>query len=225
MNRKLERELNGPSATEVILGAALSLVLGAVLAAVYLVLKPVSTVKEMSKEPVAGVVYYLEGSRDSSKAREAMSKQKNLIQGGTIALNEDELNALAAAATVPAVAAKAGDKAPASAAPQSVAAGSPNFRIRGGVLQIGVPVNVNVAGLSQRVIVQARGGFAKHGDTFVFQPTEFYVGSCPLQNVPVAKAIVMKQVLGAVSMPQDLAAAWRKLSDVTVEGSTLTLTM
>lgn len=222
MNKKLERELNGPSATEVILGAVLSLVLGAALAAVYLVLKPVSTAKELPKEPVEGVVYYLEGSRDSSKAREALTKRKNFIEGGTIALSEDELNTLVAAV---APAAKADAKAAASTATQSVAAGAPNFRIRDGVLQIGLPVNVNVAGFSRRVIVQARGGFEKHGDLFAFEPSEFYVGSCPLQNLPAAKGIVTKKVLGAVVVPEELAAAWSRLSDVTIDGSTLKLTM
>lgn len=222
MNKKLERELNGPSWTEVILGVVLSLVLGAALAAVYLVFKPVATVREMPKEPAEGVVYYLEGSRDSSKARDAMAKQTSFIRGGTIVVNEEELNALAAAATAPAP--KADPKA-ATPAAQSVAAGVPNFRIRDGVMQIGVPVSLNVAGFSQRVILQARGGFEKHGDVFVFAPSELYVGSCPLQNLPVAKGIVMTKVLGAAKVPEELAAAWGNLSDVTVEGSTLKLTM
>jgi hypothetical protein len=225
MNKKLERELNGPSATEVILGAILSLVLGAALAAVYLVLKPVATVKEIPKEPAEGVVYYIEGSRNSANAREAVAKHKSFLQGGTVVLNEDELNALAAAATAPATPAKADGKAAPAAPPQSVAAGSPNFRIRDGVLQIGVPVNLNVAGFSQKVIVQARGGFEKQGERFVFAPNEYYVGSCPLQNLPVAKGLVMKKVAGAAAVPEDLSAAWGKLSDVAVEGSTLKLTM
>jgi hypothetical protein len=222
MNKKLERELNGPSWTEVILGVVLSLALGATLAAVYLVFKPVATVREMPKEPAEGVVYYLEGARNSSKARDAAAKQASFIGGGTVVLNEEELNALTAAATAPAPKAD-GKKDPAAA--QSVAAGAPNFRIRDGVMQIGVPVNLNLAGFAQRVIVQARGGFEKHGDIFVFAPSELYVGSCPLQNLPAAKGIVMKKVLGAAKVPEDLAAAWGNLSDVTVEGSTLKLTM
>lgn len=206
-----------PSWTEVILGAILSLVLGVVLAAVFLVLKPVETVREMPKEPNPSVVYFLEGTRDSNRSRQATAKQRTFVEGGTVVLNEDELNVLASPATPP----KKADAAP----EQMLTAGSPNFRIREGVMQIGVPVRVSVAGIDRRVIVQARGGFEKRGDVFVFSPDELYVGSCPVQRLPVVSGLVMDRFLTGANVPEELAAAWRNVSEVKVEDSSLQLTM
>lgn len=227
MNKKIERELHGPSWTEVILGAVLSLLLGVVLAATYLILKPVTVARELPKDAVAGAVYYIEGSRDSSKARQAGAKQKAFVEGGSIVLNEDELNLLAAPSAAPATAKPdaAGEVAGATAGATTITPGALNFRIRESRLQIGMPLQVSVLGLQKRVIVQARGGFEKRGSTFGFAPEEFYVGSCPLQRLPVVGGVVMKQIMARAAMPTELAEAWTKLSDVAIEGSTLRLTM
>lgn len=223
---KVESASQGPSLTEVILGAVLSLVLGVVLAAVYLALQPVTTGKELPKEPVAGMVYYLEGSRDSGKARQAAAKQKTLLQGGSVELSEDELNSLLTSTATPVAPAP---KSGAAAAPATTAitAETPNFRVRDGVLQIAVPVRVSVSllGLDQKIIVQARGGFEKRGEQFVFVPSECYAGSCPLQRLPMVEGMLMKRFVAAAAVPEELAAAWRKLSDVSVQGATLRLTM
>ena len=216
MNTKHARELHGPSWTEVILGAILSLALGVVLAAGYLVFKPVVPVKEMPKEPAAGVVYYIEGTRGGNAARQATAKQRSFLQGESVALNEGELNALAAPATPPAEAAKASSAA-------MVSAGVPNFRIHDGELQIAVPMNVSLSGFAQQVMVQARGGFEREGETFVFAPNEVLVGSCPLQRLPAAQGILMKRFFASLAMPEEIATAWRGLANVSIEGSTLRL--
>ena len=216
MNKKLERELNGPTWTEVILGALLSLLLGIALAAVYLALKPVTTVKALPQEPAPGVVYYIEGSRNSVSLSALAAKQKTFIEGGSIELTEDEVNQFVGAAAKTAAAADAA---------QNVGAGVPNFRIRDGVMQIGIPLQLDLAGFAPRVILQARGGFEKRGDVFVFSPSELYLGSCPLQRVPAATGLVMKRIYGSLNVPEEIATSWRQLSDVSVEGSKLRLTM
>ena len=91
MKSKLQRKIDGPGWVEVFFGAALSVLLGVVLAAVFLVSKPVTTVKELPKEPVPKMVYYIEGSRESSKIRGVDAKRKLLAQGGSVVLSEDEL--------------------------------------------------------------------------------------------------------------------------------------
>lgn len=217
---KIERELHGPSLTEVILGAVLSLLLGAALAAVYLVGQPVVTARERPKEAAPGAVYFLEGSRDSGKAREAKAKAQAFLQGSSVELNEDELNALFAPVAAPAAGAKGGPDAPGG----KVAASAPNFRVRDGVLQVALPLRVNVLGLDRAVIVQARGGFRKAGDGFVFAPDECYVGACPVQRLPLIEGVLMKRMLAATAVPEEMAAAWRALTDVAVQGSTLKLT-
>jgi len=210
----------------------LSVVLGVLLAAVFLILKPIAAVKELPKQTVAGEVYYIEGSRDSAKARQAALKQKVFLQGRSVTVNEDELNTLLASGTAPAApkpAAKPGDKAKPAAEPpaeKALTEGSPNFRIRDGVLQIGLPLRVSLLGFDQKVILIARGNaFTKTGDAFVFEPGEFYVGSCPLQRLPALQGILVKRLLAATSVPEPLAAAWGRVSNVAVDGATLKLTV
>ncbi|MBS0632358.1 MAG: hypothetical protein JSS11_10615 [Verrucomicrobia bacterium] len=215
-------ESHGPSWTEVILGAVLSVVLGVVLAAASLVLKPVVKAKELPKEPVAGTVYYLEGKTDSSLARQAVTKQNLFASGKSVAVTEEELNALVG----PAPAAPGKDPAAPAAAPSgALSYGTPNFRVRQGELQIAVPVRVAVVGLDANLIVQARGTFTRSGDVFVFSPNTVYVGSCPVDRLPVAEGYFMKKIMEAKALPEGAVAAWHQLSDVTVDGSTLRLTM
>lgn len=211
-------ESHGPSWTEVILGAVLSVVLGIVLAAASLVLKPVVKAKDLPKEPVAGAVYYLEGKTDSSLARQVVQKQALFASGKSVSVTEEELNALVSPAP--------GKEPAAPAAPAgALSYGTPNFRVRQGELQIAVPVRVAVAGLDTNVVVQARGTFTRSGDVFVFSPNTVYVGSCPVDRLPVAEGYFMKKIMEAKAVPEGAVAAWHQLSDVTVEGSTLKLTM
>lgn len=171
---KVDRAIHGPGWGEVIFGAVLSLVLGIAIGAVLLIVKPVVVVKELPKEPVAGTVYFVEGLRgDSAKGKQALAKRKALLEGQSVKVTEDEVNALASAATAPKADEKAGNSV------ESVVTGTPNVRIRDGVMQVGVPVTVTVMGYQQKLIAQARGGFVKRGDVFAYDPDEIFVGSCP----------------------------------------------
>jgi hypothetical protein len=233
MSNKIDRAMHGPSWTEVILGAVLSVALGIVLGVVVLVLKPVTVAKsekDIPKESTAEKVYYIEGSRDSAKAKDALSKRKAFAAGRSVNVTEEELNALVTPVpAAPPPAPKPGDKAKpaekgaAAASEGYLAIAAPNFRIRNNVMQVGVPVTVNMLG--QKVIVQARGGFTKKGDEFVFDPNELYFGSCPIQRLPYLPGYVTRKILAAQPIPDDVAAAWPKLANVSIEGNTLKLAM
>jgi hypothetical protein len=227
MSRKIDRALRGPSWIEVILGALISLVLGVALGATLLVLRPVIAVKQMPKEDtiVPDAIYFVEGSRDSSKARDAAAKRKAFVEGKSVSVIEDELNVLAGAAAsfAPAGEAKPGAAAPAS--DQTVAPGTPNFRVRDGALQIGVPVTISLLGMGHKVIVQTRGGFEKQGSAFVYEPNEFYVGSLPLQRLPFLARYARDQFLDTAAVPEDIKTAWMKLAGVSIDGNVLNLKM
>ena len=155
--KKADMSDHQPSWAEVILGAALSVVLGVVLGVVVLAIKPLAAVKELPKEPVAGIIYYLQGSRETSKAKQAPAKRKMFAQGGSVNVTEDEVNSFLAAPPAPAVipgakpkagekakgpekapapapakaAAKAGDKAaPPASTGELLTIGEPNFRFQ-----------------------------------------------------------------------------------------------
>jgi hypothetical protein len=245
MSKKIDRALHGPSWVEVILGALISLVLGVLIGALLLVFRPVLIVKEMPKEDARDpkAVYFIEGSRDTTKGREASVKRKAFAEGRSVTVNEDELNALAGpAASFGTPAPKAGEKkAPEKKAPEKaaantpatppsddlVSAGTPNFRIRDNALQVGVPVTISLdfLGINQKVVVQTRGGFAKEGETFVYKPDVFYVGSLPLERLPYVARHAREYFLNSQPIPDDVKASWAKLANVTVEGNSLKLTM
>jgi hypothetical protein len=98
---KIDGALYGPSTLEVALGAALGLALGAVVAATYLVLKPVIVVTQMPKEMSLTSVYYQPGSANKAKSTDWPAKQNQFIAGTTVQVTEDELNAWSLAGGTP----------------------------------------------------------------------------------------------------------------------------
>jgi hypothetical protein len=269
MSAKSRRGEYEPSWTEVLIGAALSVVLGAALGVVFLIFKPVMTIKDGKPTPVstttrtlkpgeirpnpgeaivaetgrelgAGEMLYFEGSRDSTKAKLAAAKRKIFVAGGSVSVDENELNALVGApAPAPAKPAPGANKDPAVQDPPTAPAANaspafgglgltpeaPNFRISEGEFQIGLPLRVEGFGWEVKVILQTRGEFVKRGERFVFKPTTLVLGSCPLDPLPVARSLVVRKFLNALPVPEDILKAWDNLSDVAVVGSALMLTM
>jgi len=217
---KIEREKYGPSLVEITLGAALSLALGCLLAMVYLVTKPVTTVRELPKEEdrPRGQVYFVEGSKDSSKGRTWLRKRQLLMEGqaAEIPLTEDELNAGLNDAPKPAE----GGGAPAMIEPNSV-----NFRVLNGVVQIALPSTVNFLGYRIPVVFQARGGFEPQGGGFAFVPDEFYVGSLAVDRLPLVPGILTSRLIAAKGAAPELVEVWDRASAVTVTGDSLVLTL
>lgn len=234
MSAKLDRSLHGPSLTEVVLGALLSVILGGVIGAALLVARPVLTGKDLPKkesdrDPKA--VYYQAGARDPSKSRVALAKRKSFGEGQSVSFTEDELNALAALPAAALANPGAENPPPAPKAEKSDAAGAlldrgpMNFRVRDGRLQMAVPVTLNVLGIAPTVMVQAQGTFVKESNGYVFVPDTFHLGSLPLQRLPMAAGYVREQLLMTQAIPDDVKASWAKLASVSIEGNTLKLTM
>jgi hypothetical protein len=230
MSRKIDRALRGPSWVEVILGALISLVVGVLLGAGLLIFRPVVAVKTMPKAEavIPNAVYFIEGSRDSTRGRDAAAKRKAFVEGRTVSVIEDELNALAGPASTFAAApagAAAAPKSPDQSGDEILTTGNPNFRIHDGALQVGVPATLSLLGMSERVIVQTRGGFVKRGDALVYDPEVFYVGSLPVQRLPIVAKFAREKFLSAQMIPDDVKAAWMKVSKVTIDSKMMTLTM
>jgi hypothetical protein len=239
-NKKIEKALYGPSTVEVAIGAVLGLVLGVLVAGVYLVFKPVQPVKESPKEPVKGIVYYLPGKTDSNKARGWQDKVATFVKGGQVVANEDELNAWAAslgggapAAKADAKPAKPGEKPKAddkAAAPASggngdfLSASGLNFRIEGDRLHIAQKVVLNYYGIAKEVVMQTSGNFQRGGESFVFKPDEIYLGSCPVHALPGIGGALTKALIAKAKVPDDFRAAWAKITAMAVEGGLVKVT-
>ncbi len=225
MISKKTKAAKGPSWLEVGLGAVLSVALGVVVGAAYLVAKPVVVVKEIPKDAPSGTVYYIEGTRDFNKSVVIDEKRKSLSAGESVSVEEGELNALIGSMAKPSGGAKPGDKAAPPSDLKVIDIGTLNVRIRGGKIQLATPVTVNLFGASFSVIAQANGTFSRHGAAFAFDPETTYVGGCPVQHLPFATDYVLRKLLFVQPVPEDILAAWPKLADVSIAGSTMQLRM
>ena len=246
ISSKIDKAKHGPGMLEVALGAVLSVALGLVLAVGSLIMKPARAVKEMPKDDKreAGVLYYIEGTKDSNRSRQWKQKKQQFLEAKSVVVNEDEINAwLASNAPVPPPAAKPpappkpgapkpAEQKPAADAPAAgssgfVSAGQLNLRIRDGIVQVAVPcsLNVDLLGVKQLLTVLATGRFAKSGDGYAFVPDKYYFGSCPGHRLAGVGVVLRPYVAGKVKLPEDIGPAWKKLTDVAVEGTSLKLTM
>jgi hypothetical protein len=224
MGRNQQR---GPTVLEVTLGAALSVALGVVLGAAYMVLKPVELVPSIPKDPPAGALYYIEGVHGFNKTGGLEDKRKAFLAGQSVEVDEGEINLLLGFTPKPAPPPppKPGDKPAPAPDAKMLVIGSLNARVRDGKIQFGTAVDFNILTVMGTVFVRAEGTFEKQGTEFVFEPETVYLGGCPVTHIPFAKEWVMSKFLFARPVPADIAGAWAKLSDVTIDGSTLRLKM
>lgn len=236
-DKKLDRALNGPSIFEVTFGAVLSILLGLTICVLFLIFKPVETVKILPKESekIVGQIYYVEGVRDTSKAKQWRRKKQILIEGitGEIALSEEDLNeafmpeitSVKVQSVKPPAAAKPGEPAVAVVDGDLLVFSPPNFRVRDSAVQVGATVTVNVPSYSVPVVIQALGDFRKNGEYFMYNPRTFFCGSLPVHRIPGASQWLINKVMVAHGFPVTGGAAWRKISNVIVDGRMLKLTL
>lgn len=215
-SKKLQREFYGPSLVEVTIGAALSVLLGAILAAGYLIAQPVETVRVMPREPNPDKTYYVTGSARSSLGKGWLRKKQMLLEPGaaTIQLSEDELNTwLSSLETKP-----DGDETSGLIVTKTM-----NFRIADGFLQVGLPCEVSLPGFNRSVVVQTKGTFVPAGVGFTYAPQEVMVGALAAHRLPLIGAFVANRLASLHEPPEDLVGAWKTLSDINVDGNRLNL--
>ena len=217
-NKKIERALYGPSTAEVVLGAVIGIFLGAVLGAASLIVKPAELVREIPDEPVKGMVYVIQGARDVAGGRQGSAKRQAFLGGSGVSLTEAELNATISSAMQSVSAAQGASATGGIFTPET-----PNLRIADGKLQIAVPTTMSVAGFSMPVLVVGRGGFRNRGGGFSFVTDEFQIGSLNASQLPFLKGFVTSKLLAARPPAEDVAAAWAKLTNVTIDEDSLTL--
>lgn len=241
---KIDRALYGPSLFEVTLGAVLSVLLGAALAVVFMILKPVIVVKDPPKEEerVQGATYFVQGSTDASRSRQWIRKRQMLIDGtpGMIAFSEEELNSWLSSgapkkdkkptkpAAKPATPPKPGapKQAPAAEpAEELLVLETPNVRIRDSVFQIGFPGSLNIWTFSLPIVLQSQGGFEKIDDIWMFKPSTFLLGSMPLHRIPGFTDELARRFASGGFIPEDALNSWKRVSNVALEGKALKITI
>jgi hypothetical protein len=224
MSAKRKKIDKGPTWLEVGLGAVLSIILGTALGAAFLIFKPVAKVTAIPKDAPSGAIYYIEGLHDFSNASASDDLRKSFLAGETVTIPEGVLNGFLAGLGKPSTAAITDASKPAAAPPPKPFDTSPlNARMHDGKIQFADTVTLNVLGVTLTVIVQETGTFSKHGSTFGFDPETFYVGGCPMQRFLFLRSYVQNKLLFTEPAPDDLAAAWAKLVDVSIDSSGLVL--
>lgn len=218
MSSRNDRAINGPSWTEVTIGALLSVGIGMVLAGVWLALKPIEKVRSLPDEPKPGVVYFIEGSRNGSIGAAWERKTQLFVSGASVDLVEQELNEAARQMSSDTQKAKGKDPEEGLITP-----GQLNFRISDGELQVALPLALNIYGMKSEVQVVSRGGFVKKGERFVYEPSSIYVGSCPIERLPQIGEILLGKIWEAMSQQEEIKSAWDSLQNVTVQGRSLRL--
>lgn len=222
MSTKFDRSHYEPGLIEITIGALLSVLIGVVLCAAWLVLKPVQVVRELPKEPVAGEVYFVEGRVSSGSAREWMAKWQQFVTRLSVALDESELNAAYRAKLAEAEKVKKDEP---KTEPGLITPGQLNFRINDGVLQVGAPVELRVFGFTKNVQVFAQGVFEHADDRYVYTPDAFYLGSLRVDKIPALGGMIKSRLWSTLQVPDDVADAWGRLGEVKLEGTQLHLIM
>ena len=178
-------------------------------------------VTSIPKDAPAGAIYLIEGAHDFNKDSEIEEAKKTFLAGGSVSISEGELNQYLGDLGKPADSSKPADK---PAAPAGLVSPGPlNVRMKDGKIQFSSTVTISALTVSIPLIVQATGSFSKHGTAFAFDPETFYVGGCPMQRFLFLRDWVEAKLLFPQAVPEDLAAAWSKLVDVSIDSSGLQL--
>jgi hypothetical protein len=227
MLKKVKYSQKGPSWLEVGLGALLSLVLGIVLGAAYMINKPVTKATSTPKDAPAGAVYLIEGSKDlNMNGLEPL--RKAFLAGQSVTVGEGEINSFLSSIAPPPPttppAPKPGDKNPPSAPDQRlIETSAVNAWIHDGSIQFSDTATFSLLGVSTPVIVQATGVFRKSGSEFEFDPDTIFVGGCPMERMLFFRSWILRKLLFAQPVPADIALAWSRLVDVSIDGTKLKL--
>ena len=241
---KVDRATYGPGWGEIIFGAVLAIALGILIAMSFLAFKPVATVTKLPDPKVLeGQVTFMEGSKDAYRGQTWIRKHQAFLDGKSIELTEDELNAAIAKSAAPPAKAepkaevreiikpKKKAEAEKKKADQAAAADEPylvpgpiNFRVADGLVQVALPVRIPL--LDTSVIIQVAGVFEKGSSgTFEFVARRFYIGSLPVHSIPHASEEIFARLSRSDAIPEDMRSAWAKIVDVRIEKRLLKIDM
>ncbi len=161
-------------------GVTLSVLAGAVLAAVHLAAKPVEVVTVEPQEREPGVVYFVSGVKGGDWERQVDGLAR---AGMTVRFSEGELNGWAERVFADYLKGQSAGRTELEAREM---ARSLNLRIVGNQLQVGVVWDHPGGVKGEKSAVQFRGGFAKSAFGWGYRPTEGYAGALPLHKIPGA---------------------------------------
>jgi hypothetical protein len=212
-------ERNAPGMVGVFFSAALSFVLGALLALFHLAAQPVEVLRTAPKEaPPPGTNQMILGTPGST-AGKAWERKRSALDGGVVSFTEAELNAWSEATFEPAKIEE--DK---KASTVVILAGVPNFRIDGSKLHVGLVNTLYFFGSEAPVVLHGRGEFVKGGSGWRFEPDQAYLGGLPLHRLPALVPLVASR-FGAGQVPAEADKVMRQATEIALRDGALVITM
>lgn len=224
MKRKPTIELPGIFSTAAMV--VLCVLLGILLAAVGLALKPVaireSAAPVAADQPAPGLhdIAYVPGREPyggRSPEWEAKRRAFNAQSSHGVVLTEQDINRW-----VSTTYGEIDRTFKVEAYEFEVRPGLPTFRLDGTAAQIGIISDVKFGEAKTKFVMHTFGGFEKREDHFEFVPQKIYVGSCPIPMFLVGPR-VYRAIANGFPLPPELEANWRALKDVRLEESRLKL--
>lgn len=205
-----------PGLFGIIFGVGLSVSLGALLAVLHLISRPVEIVRTVPKEPTEGVRYVIEGATGSSAGNRWKIKVKRLVEKipGEYAFTDAEINAWAEGTFEKA-------EPPAGETPSfALLAGVPNFHAGADRLHIVTSNDLLLLGGVSKLVIEANGSFKQEAEGWSFVPAEFYLGGLPAHKLPVLAGVLFDRFSKAQAVPADASSILRSASSISVaEGS------
>jgi hypothetical protein len=203
--------------TSVVLGVSL----GALLAVMHLISRPVEIVSAFPKEPVPGVRYSLEGVSGSMAGTRWKIKTQRIADKapGGYSFTDAELNAWAGSTFRKAEVLK--DQTPRFA----LLTGVPNFRIEGERLKIVTANDLIIFGWLVELVIEAEGTFAKEADGWHYVPSELHLGGFPAHKMPILASLLVKRLGTSSFVPAETVGVMASATDIGIASDALVVKM
>jgi hypothetical protein len=200
------------------------LLLGVLIAAGWLVFKPVTIANappEPGKKPAERhAVFYITGHQGLGRSATTSAKQKAFLERtpGEIVLVEDDINRWIATTYQSLDLSKKWDTYSTELRPTL-----PLVRLVDSEIEIGMVCEAQFMDSKRKFVVQARGVFEKQDGREVFVPRKMFVGSCP---VPAMQARwIYDSLASKFVIPDDVKTAWAAVQQAKIEQDKLKLTI
>jgi hypothetical protein len=100
----------------------------------------------------------------------------------------------------------------------------PTVRFDGSLTQIAMPVTLAVMGAQRKIVLQAWGQFVSRGGAQAFVPERLCVGSCPVP-ADFGGAWLYDRIARSLAVSDDVAKSWAAVGSIRVEDGRMRMTI
>ena len=195
-----------------LLGALVGVVIGGLVAAIFLVTHPVKVVTEVPEKFEPAMHYVLKGRTGGG---DAWKYKANELQEGTgeVTFLETELNRWAASFKT---------DFPEEKPSLYIEPQRPVFRLEGDKLLVSAPAEAGFGAWKRTITLSLEGEFVPDQSTLRIEPDQLYLGS--LRVIGPAKNLVWKKISSAYTLDEEFESLWSSVGTANIQESQLILT-